>query len=192
MLWAGHARVGSTLPACSTALARFLARQGRRCRHMPLRGSPPQPCRTRTSTNRATPAWRAARSELGAACIVRAGSVCAISICSTLHSGCSGSGATFARAAAGPCSARFQTPGCAPLILQCCRGRSASQKYNHDIRRHTLQVAILGQLQRPPAGFEEAVRCGALELLHHIQTSHAWLAFAVSCAACWWRVGAGH
>lgn len=26
-------------------------------------------------------------------------------------------------------------------------------------RRNTLQVAILGQLQKPPAGFEEAIRC---------------------------------
>lgn len=40
-----------------------------------------------------------------------------------------------------------------------CRGRQQSHRYNLELRRHTLQTAILGQLQRPPAGFEQAVWC---------------------------------
>ncbi|KAL4443060.1 hypothetical protein ABPG77_008551 [Micractinium sp. CCAP 211/92] len=51
----------------------------------------------------------------------------------------------------------FNEPGYASMEGT-TRGRSESQGYNRRIRRHTLQVAILGQLQRPPAGFEEAVR----------------------------------
>jgi len=39
-----------------------------------------------------------------------------------------------------------------------CRGKQQSQRYNKQIRRHTLQVAVLDQVQRPPAGFEAAVR----------------------------------
>ncbi|KAI3429429.1 hypothetical protein D9Q98_005523 [Chlorella vulgaris] len=38
------------------------------------------------------------------------------------------------------------------------QGDRESQTYNSQIRRHTLEVAILGQLQRPPVGFEEVVR----------------------------------
>ncbi len=43
-------------------------------------------------------------------------------------------------------------------LLFGCRGNQQSLSYNKGQRRNTLQVAILGQLQKPPPGFEEAIR----------------------------------
>ncbi|KAI7837746.1 hypothetical protein COHA_008378 [Chlorella ohadii] len=51
----------------------------------------------------------------------------------------------------------FNEPGYASMEGT-AQGRQESQRYNREQRRNTLQVAILGQLQKPPAGFEEAVR----------------------------------
>lgn len=46
----------------------------------------------------------------------------------------------------------------AALVFSARRGRHSSQKYNREQRRNTLALAVLGQLQRPPAGFEAAIR----------------------------------
>lgn len=46
-----------------------------------------------------------------------------------------------------------------PACLPACRGASESKKYNRGLRRHTLELAVLGSLERPPAGFETVIRC---------------------------------
>lgn len=52
----------------------------------------------------------------------------------------------------------FNEPGF-ETIEGTARGAQQSQAYNRQQRRNTLTHAILGQLERPPSGFEQAVRC---------------------------------